>query len=148
MPDGLDLTRETLVGLLCAAAGLDRLPAQHWPVDAALQYLERHVVKDSAVARTLARWPRPHTDPSFQYGELPALTRKLVSLGLLAPEGTSWEASFRVEASWAAKNRALFIRLPATEQRSLRRAGQRLVALATMASKKPVAAVVSSEPAI
>jgi hypothetical protein len=148
MTSGLDMTRETLIGLLCAAAGLDRLPAQHWPLDAAMQYLERDIAENSAVWRTLARWPRVRTDPSFRYGELPALMRKLACLGLLTPEGTGWEAAFRLKPSWAAENRALLFRLTADERQSLRRAGQRLVAMTTMASKRPAAAVVSSDGTI
>jgi hypothetical protein len=144
----LVLTRETLVGLLCAAGRLERLPAQQWPVDGALQYLERDVPLDSTVGRTLAKWPRLKNDPSFRYGELPVLARRLVSLGLLTPEGARSEAVFRIDASWATKNEALLTRLPGREQRPLRRAGQRLVAMATMASKKPVAAVVSSDGTI
>lgn len=148
MSNALHLTRETLVGLLCAAAGLERLPAQHWPIDGALQYLEREVPENSAVGRALARWPRPGPDPSFRYGELPALAHTLVSLGFFTPEGTNAEASFRIDPSWATDNDALLIRLPESEQRPLRRAGQRLVAMATMASKKPVAAVASSDGTI
>jgi hypothetical protein len=142
------ITREALVGLLCAAGHLQRLPAQHWPIDAALQYLEREVPTHSAVGRTLAAWPRPGTDPSFRYGELPALARRLVCLGLLTPEGTRSEAVFRIDTSWTTENEALLNRLPMREQRPLLRAGQRLVAMATMASKKPIAAVVSSDGTI
>jgi hypothetical protein len=132
------LTSESVIALLCAAADMHWLPAQHWPIDAALEELADAVPDDSEVGRALAQMPRS-VGPGDRFPRVRSLMRELVSLGLLIPGGTGWGAGFSVSEAWVTASESLLASLSKKEQDILEHVGQRLCAMVTMASKKPVA---------
>lgn len=140
MGKDLALTRESLVGLLCAAAELDCLPAQLWPLDGTLEYLAKSAPPEGPIQRVLMHWPTADSGPGLRFVALPQLIRKLTALHLLTPEGTGWAACYRLKDGWRAASVSLLRRLPEAERTSLNHAAQRLQAMATMASKNPAAA--------
>lgn len=132
------LTSEALIGLLCAETGLQWLPAQHWPIDAALEELASSLPRGSNLGVAIAQMPRS-AGPGDRFPGVRPLLRQLVDLGLLTPGGSGWGAGFLVDEDWLRANESLLASLPLGERAALERVGQRLCAMATMASKKPVA---------
>jgi hypothetical protein len=132
------LTSEAVVGVLCAAAGLSRLPARHWPLDAALEELAERVDARGDIGLALARMPRT-SGAGDRFPRIRPLLRQLVTLGLLVPYGSGSDAGFVIEGTWAEANAALLASLAESDRRALGEVAQRLCAMVTMASKNPVA---------
>jgi len=133
------LTPEALVGLVLAAGPAPLLPAQLWPLQAALEQLEADAPGEGAVARVLARMPKSASGPAPGFSSVRPVVHALARRGLLTAVGCGWEAGYRIDPGWVEHSGLLLQRLSDDEARAVRKAAQRFVAMATMASKKPAA---------
>jgi hypothetical protein len=132
------LTPEALVGALLAAAKLSVLPAQLWPLQAAFAELETGVSADGTVGRAMARIPKGRSGPEAPYPVLRRVVHNLMRRGLISPVGAGWGAGYEVSRAWMDDSLALLGTLSRGDLDAVQRTGQRLVAMATMLSKKPV----------
>ena len=139
----IELTPRSLIGLLCAFAGVKRLPVQGWALEVGLDVLGRHASADeSAVGRALSRWPRGAGGVVPRYLGLQKLLQELVRSGHLQPEGRGWDAGYAPAEGWIAAHTGLVTALSRTERGALTKAAQALNAALTTWSKNAVA----SEP--
>lgn len=139
--NSLELTRPTLLGLLCAS-GVERIPARTWPVQAALGRVQDRVSATSPVGRVIRQWPRRQTVAGEQFDGLETLLRGLAVSGVLRPSGRGTSAGYDVDESWKDRHLQVLANLSRADQRALADGAQGVVARTTRSSKKP--AVVES----
>jgi hypothetical protein len=133
----LELTAPTLIGLLCAEARVERLPAQLWPLQIALEHIAvTH--EDSAVKRACARWPRA-SGGSAAHFQVKKIMRELARGGFFSPEGRGWDAGYAPDSRWLRKHAMMWASLSGIDRLVLRQAAQRLRATLTTWSKNAVA---------
>jgi hypothetical protein len=136
----VELTAQSLVGLLCAAARVDRLPARGWALESALDALDRIQARETAaIKRVVARWPRGlgGVVPRFQGAD--EIIRELARAGHLSPAGEGWGAGWVPNPGWVASHERLALALSTADRMLLRRAAQGLNAALVTWSKKAVA---------
>jgi hypothetical protein len=136
MADQKLIATDTLYSLIAAVAQVERLPAQPWAMADAMSYVARHAPGSGSLswlAKIINKRP----------GAVDKLAREavqqLVIAGDLVPVGHGWHAGY--EVSGRAHESAMHVleSLPAHDQDVIEAAGQRLVAMATIWSKKAVA---------
>ena len=132
------LSRQTLIGLIWAGSGTERIPADPWAFEAALERLDQGELSDGlAKAVDLLRPATGRADRRFI--GLSREFRRLAEAGLITPEGEGATAVLRADRQWlqdCAKTRR---HLSDGDESEILNAGQRLVAMATMLSKKSAA---------
>jgi hypothetical protein len=136
----IDLTPQALIGLLCALAKVERLPARGWAVEVALDWIDGvNSRPDLSVKRSVARWKRGRPGVASRYAGLEQLLIGMARQGLLAPDGRGWSAGFVPAPDWVERHVALAARLPADDLAVLAKAAQGLSASIRTWSKKAVA---------
>jgi hypothetical protein len=131
------LTPEALIGALLAAGNASFLPAQLWPLQASFEEMADDAETNGPVGRALLRMPKGMPGPDLPYPMLRHVMHNLVRSGRLTPVGRGWEAGYKASARWIRESEGLLAALDADDVAVLRSTAQRLVAMATMASKKP-----------
>jgi hypothetical protein len=135
----VELTPSTLIGLICAVARVERLPARGWALEIALDSLDRYpVAGDISVKRAVARWPRPASCAAKLHG-IDLVVRQLAAAGHLVPSGRGWFAGYVPEEGWLEAHARLASSLCDADRQLLRRAVQGLQAALSTWSKKAVA---------
>jgi hypothetical protein len=134
----------SVIGLLCASAGVRRIPAVTWPIEAAVEALESRVPARAAVRRPLEQLGRVSEGVSQAMPGVRSCVRTLVRSGNARPTGRGWMAGYEVEGAWLDEHARLLGALSREEQKAFDQAGQRLAAWLRMLSKNEAA---SSEPA-
>ena len=138
-PLQVELSPTALVGLICAYARVERLPARGWALEIALDALARHTQgSDGALSRAVARWPRSPCCSTFR--GLDKAVRELAAAGHLLPSGSGWEAGFNPATAWIDAHAELAGALAENDRAALARAVQGLQAAVRTWSKKAVAA--------
>jgi hypothetical protein len=137
MPELL-LTRTTLVGLLLAESKLPRLPAESWPLEAAIEALASDP-RAGSLTKAAGRWLAPSPSARGRIDGVGRWARERCEDGLLRPEGEGWSAGYRPEGEWLASAAALREELGEDERLALAAAAQCLVAMASMLSKNAAA---------
>jgi hypothetical protein len=130
---------ESLVALLALRAGLSHLPAATWPLEGALEMLRGRADESGVLCAALEQLPQRPLGPEERVAGVGQLVRELVATGRLMPEGTGWDARFRLSRAWLESHRELYVLLSADDRAALDRAGQQLVAMTTMLSKNAAA---------
>jgi hypothetical protein len=126
---------DTLCLLLAALADVPRLPAQPWAMSDALSYVQRRA-SDSGQLRSAVR--AIGQSPFVEHTAREA-TRRLVATGKIIQAGSGWHAGYEVDPSAADFATHFFDSLPPQDQRVVRAAAQRLVAMTTIWSKNSLA---------
>lgn len=133
------VTPRSLVAMLWAHSHVDRMPVDGWPVEAAIEALAQDVevlpVLGPAVRELLSPIPRADRRVVGIRGVL----REAAAAGDLVPEGQGGAASYRATEAWLSRHSELIGHLSQGEQEALDEAAQRLVAMATIWSKRWVA---------
>jgi hypothetical protein len=142
------ITPDAVLPLLLAAADSEFVPAQLWPLDAALVALDRVVPDGSPVARALRRMPQSSVSTGQRFTGLRGSIHRLVSSGALVPGGEGWDAGYAVSAELLYRGRSLLTTLTPPEHTALRRAAQTLNDSLRMLSKKSAASLPSGSPRI
>lgn len=127
----------SVLALLCVAAGVDALPAATWPTEGAVEVLIGLLCPTSRLLAAVRRagFRESHAGDQRISGVKPALEEAMLA-GHLRPVGSGWSARYAVNGGWLDRHRALYQQLDQDDQAALHVAGQRLVAMATMVSKK------------
>jgi hypothetical protein len=136
------VSREGLVAAVLAVSRSSWIPAQRWPVDAALEQLAAHADPQGPLYRVINRWPRQR-GPRRGFSGIPELVRGFVATGALTPEGADTEAGYVVSDEWTRLSRPLIVQLSERDRQAIAAAAQCLVAMSTMVSKKRVAAALA-----
>lgn len=132
------LTPEALVGVMLAACEARFLSVQPWPLEAAFEGLELEAESGGSVRRTLGRMPRTTGVPGPRFLASRKIIDSLVRRELLTPTGSGWKAGYEVSPAWIAESDQLLGELSDSDAAAVRSVAQGLVAMTTMASKKPV----------
>ncbi len=136
----IELTPQSIIGLLCAFARVDRLPARGWALEAGLEIVDRHDGDEQlALKRAVSRLPRGPGGVLPRFGALDKLLQDLAQAGHLTRAGRGWDAGFVPDKVWIAAHEALAVSLSARERALLRKAAQALKATLTTWSKNAVA---------
>ena len=134
------LGRQGLIGVLVAAAGLDRLPPTGWPIEATLELLvhdERiRPTPGSPLSLAVDRWAQPGNAARSRFPALGLLLRALVAAGHLTPRGAGQHARLEIHPDWRESHRHILDLLSDGDRRSLLRAGQRLAALTSSSNTR------------
>lgn len=132
-------TKAAFVGLLLWAGDLRRLPAQAWPLEAAIELLVENAPKRSDLQKAAREWSMDEPTPNGRIAGLRPWLRQGVETRLLTPEGIGWDAAYLVDEAWIEGCGRLAKALSDPEREALMSAAQRMVAMATMVSKKSAA---------
>jgi hypothetical protein len=133
----IEVTAQALVGLLCAAARVERLPARGWALEVALDVLDQTSRAEATpVRRAIARWPRNTGGVRGRYRDLDQLVRELARAGSVVPDGRGWSAGYVPTHDWLAPHTRLAALLPVSDQVLLGKAAQRLNAILSTWSKR------------
>ncbi len=132
-------TKSTLLGLLVAEAGLERIPAQPWTLEAAIEKLARSTKPESGLGGAARSWLLEQAGPGGRVGGVEAWLADAAQAGLLRPEGEGWQAGYSPRADWIRQSAALGSSLSGEEREGLAAGAQCLVAMSTMLWKKPAA---------
>ena len=139
--NGIELMPETIIGLLTALCGQQRISALSWTIDAALGDAASRAGSNTGLGRALARWPRIVGQGGRTFVGVEAILLRLLRSGDLAFEGSGLSAAFRVNENWIESYRLLSQALEPADRVALQRSAQRLVAIFTMLSKNACASV-------
>lgn len=115
------------------------LPAQPWPLEAAIETLAECAPTDSRLAGAAQSWLRERPTPSGRVKGVSAWMREASEAGLLRPERGGWDAAYRPREDWLADAQRLTATISGTEARALGEAAQRLAAMSTILWKKAAA---------
>lgn len=126
------LNPQTVCWLLVESGGR-RVPALPWALGDALLHVARRAPADGSLARAAL----PRTTAAAEAAAHHAM-RRLVELGAVSPAGSGWYAGFEPVADRRHQLDQLRGCLSGADRRVMREAAQRLVAMATIWSKKPV----------
>jgi hypothetical protein len=129
----------SLVALLALRGPLTHIPAATWPLEGALEVLSSELRDDSLLREALGQLPPERLGPDQRVAGVRQLLRSLTMRGQLTPEGSGWDARFTIDASWLRAHTNLYGLLQTSDRAAVDKAAQRLVAMATMLSKKFVA---------
>lgn len=136
MADQKLIATHTLYSLVAAVAQVERLPAQPWAMADAMSYVARHAPGGGSLS-----WFAKITNK--RPGAADKLTRdavrQLVTAGDLLPVGHGWHAGYEITGRAHESAMHVLESLPSHDQDVIEAAGQRLVAMATIWSKKAVA---------
>jgi len=139
----VEITPAALVGLICAAGGLEVIPARAWPVEAAIEVLQQLAPADGPVRRAAERWSGRRPAAPGLPGVRPAL-RQLAAVGSLAPDGCGWRAGWRIAATWSEFHLGLLAGLQPADRAAVQSAGQLAAEMSSSWSKNEVAAAPTS----
>ena len=131
-------TRANFVGLLLAESELELLPAEPWPLEAAIEKLAAGP-GGGELAVAAKGWLAPRPTARGRVDGVRLWVRDAAEAGLLAPEGQGWAAGYRPSIRWLAASAAIRDRLAEPELAALREGAQCLVAMASMLSKNAAA---------
>lgn len=139
----MEVTPVVLIGLICAAGGIHVLPARAWPLEAAIEELQNRSPVGGPVRRAAERWSGRRSEGYGVAGVTVAL-RRLASVGRVAPEGSGWEAGWRLEPEWLSKHEALLANLDAADREAVLSVGHLAAEMSSRWSKKAEAAAPTS----
>jgi|SRR6185312_605276 hypothetical protein len=129
------LTRTTFLGLLLAESKLPRIPAEPWPLEGAVEALAGNP-RGGRLAQAATKWLAPEPSANGRVQGVARWARDASTAGLLSPEGEGWAAGYRPVGDWVERTGAIREQLGEDELGALIDAAQRLVAMASMLSKK------------
>jgi hypothetical protein len=129
----------SLVGLLWAASGINRVPVDGWPLEGAIEKLASELAVIPALAPAIRALLTSRTRADRRVVSLRSVLREAAATGAIKPEGKGAGASYRAQSAWLQRHRDLLQHLPSDERAVLTHSAQRLVALTTIWSKKWVA---------
>jgi len=132
-------TRSTLIGLLVAEAKLPLIPAEPWPLEAAIETLLEAAPGEGALGRAALGWLRSQPSPSGRIKGVRSWIREATAAGILVTEGRGWEAGYRPTRKWLTETAALRGGLDLADAQALEAGAQCLVAMSTMLWKKAAA---------
>lgn len=139
----VQITPAALVGLICAAGGLEVIPARAWPVEAAIEVLQQRAPADGPVRRAADRWPgRRPAGPGLR--GVRASLRQLAAVGWVAPDGSGWRAGWRIATAWSEFHLGLLAGLQPADRAAVQSAGQLAAEMSSSWSKNEVAAAPTS----
>lgn len=142
------LTPDAVLPLLLAEGNINFLPAQLWPLDAALAVLVREAPDASPVTRAIGRMPQASRPNGQRFIGLRGSIHRLVANGMLTPGGTSWDAGYVVAPEMRARGSQMLTALSLPERAALRRAAQVLNDASRMLSKNAAASASSGSATI
>jgi hypothetical protein len=129
----------SLVGLLWTASGIDRIPADGWPLEGAIEELASDLAMVPALAPAVRALLTSRIRADRRVTSLRSVLREAAATGAIKPQGKGAGASYRAQSDWLQRHRDLLQYLDADERAALAHSAQRLVALTTIWSKKWVA---------
>lgn len=132
-------TRSTLIALLVAEAKLPLIPAEPWPLEAAIEALLKTAPKEGELSRAAHGWLRPQPSPSGRIKGVRSWMREAAESGIIVAEGRGWQAGYRPRPRWLTGTVALRRGLDLAEAQALSVGAQALVAMSTMLWKKAAA---------
>lgn len=139
----MEVTPVALIGLICAAGGIELVPARAWPVEAAIEQLRTSAPAGRVVRRAAQRWSGTRCE-GYGVAGVAAALRQLVAAGRAVPEGTGWDAGWRLRPEWLSAHEVLLSGLDTSERAAVLAAGQLAAEMSSRWSKKAVAAVPTS----
>jgi hypothetical protein len=132
-------TRSTLIGLLVAEAKLPLIPAEPWPLEAAIETLLEAAPEKGELGRAALGWLRSQPSPSGRIKGVRSWIHEATESGILVAEGRGWQAGYRPTPRWLTETAALRGDLDLADAQALEAAAQCLVAMSTMLWKKAAA---------
>lgn len=132
-------TRSTLIALLVAEAKLPLIPAEPWPLEAAIEALLKAAPKESGLGRAAESWLRPQPSPSGRIKGVRGWMREAAEAEIIVAEGRGWQAGYRPRPKWLTDTAALRRGLDLAEAQAVSAGAQCLVAMSTMLWKKAAA---------
>lgn len=132
-------TRSTLIALLVAEAKVPLIPAEPWPLEAAIEVLIREAPKESELGRAAQGWLRAQPSPSGRIEGVRSWTREAAEAGVIVAEGRGWQAGYRPMPKWLSDTATLRRGLDLPDAQALSAGAQCLVAMSTMLWKKAAA---------
>jgi hypothetical protein len=135
----VEITPVSLIGLICAAGAIDLVPARAWPVEAAVEELRDSAPAGGSVRRAAERWSERRSE-GYGCAGIRLVFRALVGVDGAVPEGSGWEAGWRLRQDWLATHAMLLADLDAADREAVLAAGQLASDMSSRWSKKAVAA--------
>lgn len=121
-----EATPAMIVSLL-AIESSNQLPAQTWPVQAALESLHARTSPASPLGRALGRWPTEPSVAGSRFRDIGGVLRQLMAMGFMEPQGEGSSAHYILHDDRQSDLKQFRASLSPEDRAALWAASQRLV---------------------